>query len=607
VNPRIASPTTATAGALVASAVEPESTRWHWLAFGLLGTALSIGIGLVAVGSPLPDPVTVLVLAALLALAVSRAAFFPTELAVTTEVAVLLAAVVIFRAPSPYIGPLCVALLAGPLDVVHWRQRAFGRMAYNAGNRALSTLTAAAVFTQLASIDVGRGGGRWVPAALVAAVAFAAVEGAIGVVLLKVRGEATWLAAARLELPLDALTVPVGLLGLLAGWLVLDAGWWAGVLVLVPTAFLPELASIPRVLRVFPRLGRVAATALPAGAALAALAAALPAAPPVPAVTVAVVAVTVGLDLRIERPVPPAVAALLVAALLVGGEGFAIIAVLAAVAATVTAWLAAGRASWWAPLLAGGLALVAAAVFDVWPTRAGATAVACAFVVVVSARPGAVAWTLPLVGVASALAVGWAAGDLAGAFLLVAGVVSAARAIADSGTPLWSSRRLGASATGHGHRTRPLVVALTVLALAAAIATGAGAGDARIVLTSIAAAAAATLGAVAVTLARQWRFAPRRRVRDVTVALVGVVVATLVYPDRALAGDGWSVAILAMGLALALWVAWPLCGLPAASGGGARSGRSTRRSERASSLLRASPPRQAAAPSPRWRGRRPPT
>jgi hypothetical protein len=543
---------------------DAESPRWHWLAYALVGAALAIGIVLVVGGAPVPDPVTVVALAALLALAVNRGAFFPTELAVTTEAAVLLAAVVVFRDSSPSLGPLVVALLAGPLDVVHWRQHAFLRMAYNAGNRALTTITAAAVFAAIAPGPPTSGDlteVRWLLAASVAAAAFASVEGAVGVLLFRLRSRAAWRAAARVELPLDALTVPAGLVGALAGWLVLDVGWWAGVLVLVPVGFLPEMFAVPSALAIGRRVGRAAVTALPALLAIFSLAVVLPAPPLVPLVCVASLALAAGLDLRLDRPVPPTIAALVAGALLVGGDGFAIVAAVAAVVATAAAWVGADRASWWAPILAGALALGAAALFGLWPTRIGASAIACAFVVAVGARPSVIVWTLPLVGLFSALSVGWGAGDAAGALVLVVGTTVSMGAIADSGSPLWSSRALGPRASRWPHRPRVVVAGATALALTAALAATAGAGDARVVLSAVAAGAGAMLGAVAVTLTRQWRFRPRRRARDLAALLVAIATMTLVYPDRALSGDGWSVVVLAGGLAIAVIIAWPLAAL----------------------------------------------
>ena len=81
-----------------------------------------------------------------LAVTVNRGAFFPTELVATAEAAVLFAALVGFSRDAAFLGPLIVALAVGPLDVVHWRQRAVVRMAYNSGSQGLAVLVGAVAF-----------------------------------------------------------------------------------------------------------------------------------------------------------------------------------------------------------------------------------------------------------------------------------------------------------------------------------------------------------------------------------------------------------------------------------------------------------------------------
>ena len=182
-------------------------------------------------------------LAVFVVFAVNRFTFFPSEVAVTAEAAVLATAIVAFRHDSAFVGPWCVALLAGPLDLLHWRQRSFVRMAYNAGNRMLATLAGAASFTILLDSSLlGTGAIRFGAAVLAAVLSYAAVEGAVGVVLVRLHTGASWLGAARIELPLDALSVPLAVVGGAAGYLATEVGWWAATLVLVPTLFVPELA-----------------------------------------------------------------------------------------------------------------------------------------------------------------------------------------------------------------------------------------------------------------------------------------------------------------------------------------------------------------------------
>ena len=163
-------------------------------------------MALIVAGLPLPEPLPVFVLAVFVVFAVNRFTFFPTELAVTAEAAVLAAAIVAFRHDSAFVGPWCVAFLAGPLDLLHWRQRSFVRMAYNAGNRMVATLAGAASFTILLHSDLlGTGAIRFGAAVLGAALAYASMDGAIGVVLVRLHTGESWLGAARIELPLDAL------------------------------------------------------------------------------------------------------------------------------------------------------------------------------------------------------------------------------------------------------------------------------------------------------------------------------------------------------------------------------------------------------------------
>ena len=97
------------------------------------------GVVLAVSGSPLPSVWPVLLLGAILALSINQFAFFPSEWSATAEVAVLVAAVVGFADSAEFLGPVAVALLCGPLDSMHWRHRAFWRMAYNAGSRMIGS------------------------------------------------------------------------------------------------------------------------------------------------------------------------------------------------------------------------------------------------------------------------------------------------------------------------------------------------------------------------------------------------------------------------------------------------------------------------------------
>jgi hypothetical protein len=225
---------TAATGAI---ATVPRGVRWY--SIGLCSAALGNGVVLVATGSPLPAIGPVLLLAVAAALCVNRFALFPSEYAATAEAAVLLAAVVGFRADAPYLGPLAIALLVGPLDALHWEQRSFVRMAYNAGSRGLATLATAVTFASVCSFS-GSSTTTWVVAVGLSAAAFMAVDVGLAVVLLRLHGERYQVAVSEV-LDVDLLTLPIALAGAAAGILATEIGWWATVLALLPAAFVPEL------------------------------------------------------------------------------------------------------------------------------------------------------------------------------------------------------------------------------------------------------------------------------------------------------------------------------------------------------------------------------
>ncbi len=142
--------------------------------------------------------------------------------------------------PTPrYLGPLVVALLVGPLDVVHWEQRSFVRMAYNAGNRGLATLAAVATFAG-ANALLGTSTPAWVVTVLLSASAFTLVDDVVSVVLLRLHGERYRTAVSHV-FGIDLLMMPVALVGAATGILAGEVGWWATVLALLPAAFVPEL------------------------------------------------------------------------------------------------------------------------------------------------------------------------------------------------------------------------------------------------------------------------------------------------------------------------------------------------------------------------------
>ena len=537
-----------------------ESRRVRWYAWSVFAVAAIAGVVLAVSGSPLPSVWPVLLLGAIVALSLNQFAFFPSEWSATAEAAVLVAAVVGFAHSAEFLGPVAVALLCGPLDIVHWRQRAFWRMAYNSGNRTIAALIAATVFhaayTGDAAVDL-------VLAAGAASVVFAVVDLVLFVGFERLRGEQSLRAAVREDLFIDCLTVPLGLFGALAGYVATEVGWLAGALVLVPVPFAPELVLV-RARRAF---ARTAASpplrrALPIVAAAAIVVGALTLFAPLPDPAVlaglVVLSFLAGFELRVDArgPIPPMVATLVVVAVVVGGDAALAGAVVVAVIATGTAWVLVQGREWWAPVLAAGAAAASAVVFDARPSRRRARGRDR-----VRARgrhpsaPDRLDRAVGLHGDRVRVRMG---GDRR------RGCVGVRRRRARNGcrggvgAPPWGSRAVGPWAARHRTGAHRAVVSITsALSFGLAIAAMTRPAD-RTVLVPLAEAAAAGVAAMAMVGVRQWRFAPRRRAVDAALLLVCSVAILLAYPPVAGRGDGWSVAILGGALLVCAAVAWPI-------------------------------------------------
>jgi hypothetical protein len=538
-----------------------ESRRVRWYSWSVFSVAVAATGALVGTGSPVPSVLPVVLLGALVACSLNQLAFFPSEWSATAEAAVLVAAVVGFADSAEFFGPVLVAFLCGPLDIVHWRQRAFWRMAYNSGNRMIAALLAAGVF------HAAYTGGTWIQfvlAAFAASVVFAVVDLAVFVGFEWLRGEQSVRAAVCEDLFIDCLTVPLGLFGALAGTVASDVGWWAGALVLAPVPFAPSLVLVHARRRVrHVAVWRALQRALPVvvvGVVVIGSLVPFSALPSIPIlVGLVVIALLTGLELRVDAraPVSPMVSALVVAAVVGGGDAAFAGAVVVAVIATATAWVVRGHV-WWAPVLAAGAAAASAIVFDARPSRAGALAAALVFEVVVVTRMRRIVWTTPLVCAAIALAYGWDAIGAPGAVVFGAGALAIAATAAAWGAPPWASRLLGRWSARHLTGSHRGMLSITAgLALGLAVAAVMSTPD-RAVLVALAESAGAGVTAMAMVGVRQWRFAPRRRAAD-AILLLGCSLAILLgYPPVAATGDTWSVVILAGALAVSAAVAWPI-------------------------------------------------
>jgi hypothetical protein len=536
------------------SAAAPRRVRFFSL--GLCATAVAAGAALVASGAPVPALGPVLVLALAAALCVNRFVLFPSEHAATAEAAVLLAAVVGFRGDAVVVGPLVVALLVGPLDALHWEQRAFVRMAYNAGNRGWAVLAAAVAFTGAHSL-LDSSLLAWCIVVLVAAGVFTAVDLVLSVVLLRLHGEPV-VASAVHVFEVDVLTVPVACAGAAAGFLATGLGWWATLLALVPVAFLPELLFAHA--RAAAAAVRDLAVLLVGVAVLATFALVTPMPTVGTAAVFVMIAVLAGIEFGVDRStlVPPMVAVVVAAAVAADGSHERFVAALVATVATVTSWWAitpTSRPRMLAALAtAFGAALVVAEVAVALPrtmngVALGAVAAGLAFEVIAvlagtrrRQRSSGILWTFPLLAAAVAWSiVGRRLGLPAGGAVVVLALSGACAAAVWWGAPVWRSRVLERVMRRAAPRflapTLALVslAAVTVAVLGVCVAPHAYVVDAAWVSAGFGECATA-MGMMGV---RQWRFAPHPRAGGLIVLLGVATLFLALVPALVTAGSWW--------------------------------------------------------------------
>ncbi|MFN8024839.1 MAG: hypothetical protein U0W40_00345 [Acidimicrobiia bacterium] len=537
----------------------------------LLGLALAALGWLLLTGSDTPTLPALLLFVGLFALSTNHDVVFPAPYAASADLAVLLAAVVAFRGNAAFVGPVLVGLAAGPLDVVHWRRRAFLQMTWNSGARALIALAAAGAFAAVTATA-----GSSVPAlvgAAVAAVLAATVVDAVVSLLLVAGLGSTLRQGWRAMRDIDVLQVPLMCAGAASGFLA-TVGLWAVVPPMVAVVLSPEIVQAR--LHVSGGLVRNALLVLEVAVAATVVAPFVAVPDPLTVVALILLAALVGADLVVDgRTFVPAVlgVAVVVAALAVAGDDGVFAGLLVAAVATAVAWSLAGprAGSRWRASSAVGLAAVAGALAGAIADRVhgldAASVVLClgavaAFTVVtlVGVRQGErvaeterVLWLFPVAAagvvvapVAGSLGDGW---PVAAAAMLGLCVV----AVAWCGATPWRSRVLSPSfgrVAGRG-RTAVAAVALVVASGAALVAPLAH-GDALAAVVMLAAGGGGGAIAMALVATRQWRFAPMARTRG--VALLAVAVLLLATGSVAVAtGDAWGAALVVAAAA----VTWP--------------------------------------------------
>jgi hypothetical protein len=472
-----------------------------------LVVALGVATVLFAGGGALPPLGACLVLAVPLTLCMNRFVFFPNEVGLTAEAATLFTAIVAWRSESPVLGPMVLALLVGLLDGRHWERRAFVRMSYNSGSQALTVLATAAVFGPLTSVTGTSATGLLV-AAVLAALVYVVVETTCGVVLVVLLGEPVPL-ALRQQLPANALAVPLAVFGAVVALVVTATGSWLPALVLVPTAFVPEVVAAGW------RRTRWRCEVLIA-------------------VALGALSVTVLLD---EVSTGTRVGGAVGIATLVG--------LLGADARPLR------RRS---VFPSAALVLAAAAGFASAPWLVGVCGVGVVVALVVQERRGDALWSVPLLLTAWTLAEVVDAVRLPAGLVTVVGITAIVAAVATWGALPWPSRVVGP--WGAGRAGWFPVVALAILS-ATCVAAGAAAAASWVVVPTLLSARIALVaagGALACAAAtvRQWRFARDARRRDAGWLGLGAVplVASVVSPAGDEAGLVVAAALVTLSVAV---------------------------------------------------------
>lgn len=544
--------------------------RRYCLAVFAVGTAA--GVALLVGGAAMPPIAPVLLFGMLFLLYVNRFTLFPSELAMTAEEVLTVFAIVAFRRDAPYLGPWCVALLAGPLDLVHWRHHAFARMAYNVGNKAIAGLVGALAF---AAIE--RTWGTSTPAMLLGAVVVATVctivDFALTAGLVDLLGEPRPLRHALVLVRSDPV---LGVIGAAAGYLATGVGWWAAALLVVPLALLPDRLArrrrrthrMRRAMRSL--LGPTIVVVLLAGAVIVAVCSPS-AASLTNGVALAVFGVMLGAELRVTgRVALPGILVIVVvpAFVLLTGLVAMCVGVAAAALAVVFATPSRTVARAWLPILGVALSVAGAWIVyseissgddvarGLWRAVAAAMAFELLLVGFGSRRRVDVVWTLPVVVSAAALALVWAALGAPGIVVFAGGMLFVFAVVAWCAAPPWPSRLLVPIVTAlPSSTTRRRVVVFVLACTSVGLACGSVGreGQTRDVWVLLAVFVGLLQGSVAMVVVRQWRFVSWRRACDAAVVIGACGVLVTAYVLLGVAGSPWG-PVCIVGLLSALGV-----------------------------------------------------
>ena len=323
--------------------------------------------------------------------------------------------------------------------------------------------------------------------------------------------------AARHQLPLNAIALPLAVLGAAAGLAAIGIGWWLALAVLLPCPLAPELLLV-----VAPRRWSRTRIVVVVAVSLVVTSALLP---KTTSTVVALVAFAVlaGVECRVGRarvPILGLVVAFAAPFVVPGSARIVVIALVVVIASTTAAWMGAR------PQTGSDFARLP--------------------------------WCVPLFTAAGLCAQAWRALDEFGPPLFLAGGLAVLVIVGAWGAPPWRSRYLGAWAAAHLGSRRRTVLVLLAGAGAACMFVGVVVSAAETgALVAATLCTQATLAAAAVAV-RQWRFVVRRRVaQGLVVVIAAIGSASAAAFSGSLPAEVVAL-VIACALAIGLFVALPL-------------------------------------------------
>jgi putative nucleotidyltransferase with HDIG domain len=209
--------------------------RFHLYCGGLAVLTICVAVALASVG-PLPTWSSVFLLGGLFAFAENSSVELPNRSGLSASLMLALAAIVVFRNDSPYLGPLLVGSF-GCLYVPHIRNREWAKMSFNFANFGLSTLAAALVYGAM-SFGGRPSTGIQVLIAIPTALTYSTINSILLTAAVIILTRRPVRAVAREMWLGDLQILPFAVLGVLLGRLYLDLGPW-----LVPLFVAPILIA----------------------------------------------------------------------------------------------------------------------------------------------------------------------------------------------------------------------------------------------------------------------------------------------------------------------------------------------------------------------------